>query len=60
MILNFMKVELIFVSFKLKMDLINYFNVLYGYSNEDLLKKKNGIFLFFFYRVVIEFFIFFC
>lgn len=55
-----MKVELILVSFKLKMDLINYVNVLYGYSNEDLLKKKNGIFLFFFYRVVIEFFIFFC
>lgn len=50
-----MKVELILV-----MDLINYFNVLYGYSNEDLLKKKNGIFVFFFYRVVIEFFIFFC
>lgn len=43
-----MKVELIFVSFKLKMDLINYFNVLYGYSNEDLLKKKMEFFCFFF------------
>lgn len=44
---NLMKAELISASPKLKMDSINHSNALFGHSNEDSSKKKNGIFLFF-------------
>lgn len=49
-----MKAELISA-----MDSINHSNALYGHSNEDSSKKKNGIFLFFPHRAVIELFILF-
>lgn len=51
---NLMKAELISA-----MDSINHSNALYGHSNEDSSKKKNGIFLFFPHRAVIELFILF-
>lgn len=44
---NLMKAELISACPKLKMDSINHSNALYGHSNEDSSKKKNGIFVFF-------------
>lgn len=56
---NLMKAELISACPKLKMDSINHSNALYGHSNEDSSKKKNGIFLFFPHRAVIELFILF-
>lgn len=51
---NLMKAELISA-----MDSINHSSALYGHSNEDSSKKKNGIFLFFPHRAVIELFILF-
>lgn len=51
---NLTKAELISA-----MDSINHSNALYGHSNEDSSKKKNGIFLFFPHRAVIELFILF-